>query len=161
MKLRFEKVNMLIIRRVLSISQSFSHFYRLVCNADRASNRIIYFNRFVSNPGCLIAGCCFSRQSDAEILLPKNNHDVSDSQTVYNSQPQLSIVQHATMKRICDSEDEISSQNAAVNSNKSIETCRKKTKTEDLKNDSALEVLSAINPTTSANENLGILTHFL
>lgn len=152
---------MLIIRRVLSISQGFSHFYKLVHNADRASNRIIYLTRFVSNSGCVIGGCCFSRQSDAETLLPKNNHDISDSQTVYNSHPQPAIVQKVTMKRICDSEDEISSQNAGVNSNQPIETCRKKTKTEDLKNDSAVEVLSASNSTTPTNENLGILTYFL
>lgn len=152
---------MLVIRRVLSISQGFSHFYKLVHNADRASNRIIYFTRFVSNSGCLIGGCCFSRQSDAETLLPKNNHDVSGSQSVYNSQPQSAIVQHVTMKRSCDSEDEISSQNAGVNSNQSIETCRKKTKTKDLKDDSAAEVLSAITPTSPTVKNLGILTYFI
>lgn len=147
---------MLIIRRVLSVSQGFSHFYKLVHNADRASNRIIHLTRFVSNSGCVIGGCCFSRQTDVETLLPKDNHDISDSQTVYNSQPQSDILQHVTMKRSCDSEDEISSQNA----NQSVETYRKKTKTNDSKNDNAAEVLSAITPTSPTNENLGTFTYF-
>ena len=130
-------------------------FYKLINHAERASNPIIYLTRFVRNSGCIIGGCCFSRQSDEDNLLPKNKHEVTNIHEITNSLPHSFISQRVrnlfTMKRSYDSHCERSSLRDAVNSDTIIETCNKKQKIEDIGNDNAQDCSNL----TPVNKNLG------
>lgn len=122
---------MLKIQTLVSFSYYLFKTFKVARHSENVSRQISCLNRILwqLNSGCLVAGCCFSRQSDQETLLPgvKNNLESSKNKKSDNLSPHSST-QHASyvkdMKRSIDVPEDacVSSLSNSDNKRKKIAT---------------------------------------